>query len=283
MAGLEWATELTTAKTVLGRKHNEERSRSMGILEGKKILITGVLTEASIAFSVAKLAQEQGAEVILSSFGRMLPITTKISERLPKTAPVIELDATSQDDLDALSGRIKEHFGSIDGIVHAIAFAPQTALGGNFLETPWSDVSTAVEVSAYSLKSITMAAKPVLNNPSSIVGLTFDATVSWPVYDWMGVAKAAFESTSRYLARYLGKDGIRVNLISAGPLRTTAAKGIPGFVTMEELWTDRAPLGWDLTNTETAARGIIALLSDWFPATTGEMIHVDGGLHSTGA
>ncbi len=255
----------------------------MGMLEGKRILITGVLTEASIAFSVARLAQEQGAEIILSSFGRMLPITQKISERLPVTAPVIELDATNQADLDALSARIGEHFDGIDGIVHAIAFAPQTALGGNFLETPWSDVATAVEVSAYSLKSITMAAKPMLSNPSSVVGLTFDATVSWPVYDWMGVAKAAFEATSRYLARYLGKDGIRVNLISAGPLRTTAAKGIPGFATMEELWTSRAPLGWDLTNTETAARGIIALLSDWFPATTGEMIHVDGGLHSTGA
>jgi enoyl-[acyl-carrier protein] reductase I len=255
----------------------------MGILEGKKILVTGVLTEASIAFSIARLAQEEGAEVILSSFGRMLPITKKIAERLPKPAPVIELDATNESDLQELSARISAHFDSIDGIVHAIAFAPQTALGGNFLETQWPDVATAVEVSAYSLKSITMAAKTVLRNPSSIVGLTFDARVSWPVYDWMGVAKAAFEATARYLARYLGKDGIRVNLISAGPLRTTAAKGIPGFATMEELWADRAPLGWDLTNTETAARGVIALLSDWFPATTGEMIHVDGGLHSTGA
>lgn len=255
----------------------------MGILQGKKILVTGVLTEASIAYSVAKLAQEQGAEILLSSFGRMLPITTKIAERLPKPVKVIELDATNDDDLAALADRVRQNLGSLDGIVHAIAFAPQTALGGNFLETPWSDVSTAVEVSAYSLKSITMAAKPVLNKPSSVVGLTFDATVSWPVYDWMGVAKAAFESTARYLARYLGQDGIRVNLISAGPLRTTAAKGIPGFATMEELWTERAPLGWDLSNTETAARGIIALLSDWFPATTGEMIHVDGGLHSTGA
>ncbi|MEI6591380.1 MAG: enoyl-ACP reductase FabI, partial [Actinomycetes bacterium] len=223
------------------------------------------------------------AEIILSSFGRMLPITAKIAERLPQKAAVIELDATNHEDLIALEGRVKEHLPHLDGVVHAIAFAPQSALGGNFLETPWEDVSTAVQVSAYSLKSITMAAKGVLRNPSSVVGLTFDATVSWPVYDWMGVAKAAFESTARYLARYLGKDGIRVNLISAGPLRTTAAKGIPGFATMEELWTDRAPLGWDLTNTETAARGIIALLSDWFPATTGEMIHVDGGLHSTGA
>ena len=255
----------------------------MGILEGKKILVTGVLTEASIAFAAARLAQEEGAEVLLSSFGRMLPITQKIAGRLPKPAQVIELDATSPEDLEALPGRVKEHLGSLDGIVHAIAFAPQTALGGNFLETEWSDVSTAVEVSAYSLKSITTACLPVLNNPSSVVGLTFDATVSWPVYDWMGVAKAAFESTSRYLARYLGPKGIRVNLVSAGPLRTTAAKGIPGFATMEELWTDRAPLGWDLTDTEAAAKGLVALLSDWFPATTGEMIHVDGGLHSTGA
>ncbi len=255
----------------------------MGILEGKKILITGVLTEASIAFSAARIAQEQGAEVLLSSFGRMLPITTKIAERLPRPAKVIELDATNDDDLAALPGRIKESIGDIDGIVHAIAFAPQSALGGNFMETQWPDVSTAVQVSAYSLKSITTACLPVLKNPSSVVGLTFDATISWPVYDWMGVAKAAFESTARYLARYLGKDGIRVNLISAGPLRTTAAKGIPGFATMEELWTDRAPLGWDLTDTEAAAKGIVALLSDFFPATSGEIVHVDGGLHSTGA
>ncbi len=255
----------------------------MGILEGKKILVTGVLTEASIAFYAAKIAQEQGAEVILSSFGRMLPITEKMASRLPKPAPVIELDATNQEDLEKLSGRVSEHFESLDGIVHAIAFAPQSALGGNFLETEWSDVANAVEVSAYSLKSITVALQNNLSKDSSVVGLTFDASVSWPVYDWMGVAKAAFESTARYLARYLGPAGVRVNLVSAGPLRTTAAKGIPGFATMEELWTDRAPLGWDLTNTEPAAKAIVALLSDYFEATTGEIVHVDGGLHSTGA
>ncbi len=255
----------------------------MGILEGKKILVTGVLTEASIAFSAAKIAQEQGAEVILSSFGRMLPITEKMASRLPKPAPVIELDATNEVDLEKLSERVSEHFESLDGIVHAIAFAPQSALGGNFLETEWSDVANAVEVSAYSLKSITVALQNNLSKDASVVGLTFDASVSWPVYDWMGVAKAAFESTARYLARYLGPAGVRVNLVSAGPLRTTAAKGIPGFATMEELWTDRAPLGWDLTNTEPAAKAIVALLSDYFEATTGEIVHVDGGLHSTGA
>jgi enoyl ACP reductase len=168
-------------------------------------------------------------------------------------------------------------------VVHAIAFAPQTALGGNFMQTDWSDVSTAVEVSAYSLKSITQACLPVLSRPAAVIGLTFDASVSWPVYDWMGVAKAAFESTARYLARYLGPEGVRVNLVSAGPLRTTAAKGIPGFEKMEELWAGRAPLGWDLTDTEPAARAIVALLSDWFPATSGEIVHVDGGLHATGA
>ena len=255
----------------------------MGLLDGKKILVTGVLTEASIAFSAAKIAQEQGAEVVLSSFGRMLPITEKMASRLPKPAAVIELDATNEEDLKKLSSRVAEHFDSLDGIVHAIAFAPQSALGGNFLETEWSDVANAVEVSAYSLKSITVALRENLSDSSSVVGLTFDASVSWPVYDWMGVAKAAFESTSRYLARYLGPEGVRVNLVSAGPLRTTAAKGIPGFATMEELWTDRAPLGWDLTNTEPAAKAIVALLSDFFDATTGEIVHVDGGLHSTGA
>lgn len=255
----------------------------MGLLDGKKILVTGVLTEASIAFSAARIAQEQGAEVVLSSFGRMLPITEKMASRLPKPAAVIELDATNEEDLKKLSSRVAEHFDSLDGIVHAIAFAPQSALGGNFLETEWSDVSNAVEVSAYSLKSITVALRENLSDSSSVVGLTFDASVSWPVYDWMGVAKAAFESTSRYLAKYLGPEGVRVNLVSAGPLRTTAAKGIPGFATMEELWTDRAPLGWDLTNTEPAAKAIVALLSDFFEATTGEIVHVDGGLHSTGA
>ena len=255
----------------------------MGLLDGKKILVTGVLTEASIAFSAAKIAQEQGAEVVLSSFGRMLPITEKMASRLPKPAAVIEFDATNEEDLKKLSSRVAEHVDSLDGIVHAIAFAPQSALGGNFLETEWSDVSNAVEVSAYSLKSITVALRENLSDSSSVVGLTFDASVSWPVYDWMGVAKAAFESTSRYLARYLGPEGVRVNLVSAGPLRTTAAKGIPGFATMEELWTDRAPLGWDLTNTEPAAKAIVALLSDFFEATTGEIVHVDGGLHSTGA
>ena len=252
----------------------------MGILEGKRILVTGVLTESSIAFAAARLAQEQGAEVILSSFGRQMKITTIIAERLPKPAPVIELDATRDEDLAALPERLG---GNIDGIVHAIAFAPKDALGGVFLDTPFESVSTAIHVSAYSLKSIAVAAKSVLNPGAGIVGLTFDATVAWPAYDWMGVAKAAMESTSRYLAKYMGPDKIRVNLVSAGPLKTTAAKSIPGFEAFEDVWGDRAPLGWDQTDTEPAGKAIVALLSDWFPATTGEMVHVDGGLHSTGA
>ena len=252
----------------------------MGILEGKRILVTGVLTESSIAFAAARLAQEQGAEVILSSFGRQMKITTIIAERLPKPAPVIELDATSEEDLAALPERLG---GNIDGIVHAIAFAPKDALGGVFLDTPFESVSTAIHVSAYSLKSIAVAAKSVLNPGAGIVGLTFDATVAWPAYDWMGVAKAAMESTSRYLAKYMGPDKIRVNLVSAGPLKTTAAKSIPGFEAFEDVWGDRAPLGWDQPDTEPAGKAIVALLSDWFPATTGEMVHVDGGLHSAGA
>lgn len=252
----------------------------MGILDGKRILVTGVLTEASIAFSAARIAQEQGAEVILSSFGRQMKITQVISERLPEPTKVIELDATNEEDLAALPERLE---GNIDGIVHAIAFAPKDALGGVFLDTPWDSVSAAIQVSAFSLKAITVAAKPVLNKGAGVVGLTFDATISWPVYDWMGVAKAAFESTARYLAKYVGEDGIRVNLVSAGPLKTTAATSIPGFGTLEDMWGDRAPLGWDQKDTTPAGKAIVALLSDWFPATTGEMVHVDGGFHSTGA
>ncbi len=255
----------------------------MGMLAGKRILVTGVLTDQSIAFHVARLAQEQGASVILTSFGRALNLTRRSAGRLPVEAPVIELDVTSDADLASLADRVREHVPALDGILHSIGFAPEAALGGNFLNTAWSDVSTAVHVSAYSLKSLTVAALPLMGSGGSVVGLDFDAQVAWPKYDWMGVAKAAFESTARYLARDLGPQGIRVNLVAAGPIRTMAAKSIPGFDEFEAVWSTRAPLSWDLDDPEPAARACVALLSDWFPATTGEIIHVDGGVHSQGA
>ncbi|WP_147917704.1 enoyl-ACP reductase FabI [Ruania zhangjianzhongii] len=254
----------------------------MGLLDGKKILVTGVLMESSIAFTVARLAQEQGAQVVLSSFGRQLKLTQAISRRLPQPAPVVQLDVTDADDLAALADRVGEHVDHLDGVVHSIGFAPQSVMGGNFLSGEWPDVATALQVSAYSLKSLAVATQPLLGRGSSVVGLTFDAQYAWPVYDWMGVAKAAFESTARYLARDLGPEGIRVNLVSAGPLRTTAAKSIPGFEEMEGGWPDRAPLGWDVSDTEPTARTIVALLSDWLPATTAEIVHVDGGVHAMG-
>jgi enoyl-[acyl-carrier protein] reductase I len=195
----------------------------------------------------------------------------------------VELDVTSTEHLDALADRVREHVDGLDGVLHSIGFAPKDALGGNFLNTTWEDVSTAVHVSAYSLKSLTMACKPLFGDKASVVGLTFDATVAWPKYDWMGVAKAAFESTSRYLARDLGPEGVRVNLVAAGPVKTTAANSIPGFDAFEDVWSTRAPIGWDLTDPEPAARGCVALLSDWFPRTTGEIVHVDGGVHAIGA
>ncbi|PPK96176.1 enoyl-[acyl-carrier protein] reductase I [Kineococcus xinjiangensis] len=255
----------------------------MGLLEGKRLLITGVLTDRSIAFSAAKLAQEEGAQVVLSSFGRQSKITTTIAKRLPQPAPVVELDVTNEEDLAALPERVREHVDGLDGVLHSIGFAPKTAMGGNFLHTEWSDVATAVQVSAYSLKSLAVAALPLMGSGGSLVGLTFDARVAWPVYDWMGVAKAAFESTARYLARDLGPQGVRVNVVSAGPLRTTAATSIPGFETLEGTWSERSPLGWDVNDASTAGRACVALLSDWFPATTGEMIHVDGGFHAMGS
>ncbi|MFY9230955.1 MAG: enoyl-ACP reductase FabI [Candidatus Nanopelagicales bacterium] len=255
----------------------------MGLLEGKRVLITGVLTDQSIAFQVARLAQEEGASVVLTSFGRTMGLTKRSAGRLPVTPPLVELDVTNAEDLSALAGRVREHVDGLDGILHSIGFAPEAALGGRFLETEWEDVSTAVHVSAYSLKALAVAAKPLMESGGSVVGLDFDATVAWPKYDWMGVAKAAFESTARYLARDLGPSGIRVNLVAAGPIRTMAAKSIPGFDDFEDVWSTRAPLAWDLDDPVPAARACVALMSDWFPATTGEIVHVDGGVHSQGA
>ena len=255
----------------------------MALLEGKRLLVTGVLTEASIAFGVAKLAQQEGATVLLSGFGRGLPITQRIAGRLPKPAETIELDVTDAAQLDGLSAVLRERMGGCEGVLHAIGFAPEAALGGNFLNATWEDVATAVHVSTYSLASLARAVLPAMDGGGSIVGLDFDAAVAWPAYDWMGVAKAGLESCARYLARDLGGKGVRVNLVAAGPLRTMAAKSIPGFDTYEEVWTTRAPLGWDVNDTEPAARACVALLSDWFPATTGEIVHVDGGVHAVGA
>jgi meromycolic acid enoyl-[acyl-carrier-protein] reductase len=254
---------------------------AMGILDGKRILVTGVLTDASIAFHVARIAQQEGATVLLTGFGR-LSLVERIARRLPKLPPVLELDVTDTGQLDSLAGRLSEHVDGLDGVVHSIGNAPQSALGGNFLQTPWEDVAAALHVSAYSLKALAMAALPLMGGGGAIVGMDFDASRAWPAYDWMGVAKAALESCARYLARDLGPRGIRVNLMAAGPLRTMAAKSIPGFAGFEAMWGDRAPLGWDLANPEPAARGCVALLSDWFPATTGEIVHVDGGAHAIG-
>ena len=253
------------------------------LLEGKRVVITGVLTEGSIAYSVARVAQEQGAQIVLTSFGRAMSITTRIAKRLPDPPDVLELDVTNAEHLEALATELGSRWGNVDGILHAIGFAPATALGGNFLNTGWDDVATALHVSAYSLKSLTCALVPLMKEGGSVVGLDFDATKAFPAYDWMGVAKAALESTSRYLARDLGPKGIRVNLVCAGPIRTMAAKGIPGFERFEEIWQERAPLGWDVGDPEPTAKACVALLSDWFPATTGEMVHVDGGFHAVGA
>ncbi|GAA1135072.1 enoyl-[acyl-carrier protein] reductase I [Kitasatospora gansuensis] len=254
-----------------------------GILEGKRILITGVLMESSIAFHTAKLAQEQGAEIILTAFPRP-SLTARIAKKLPKPVETLELDVSSEEQLAGIADQVRAAgLPTLDGIVHSIGFAPQDALGGNFLNTPWESVATAMQVSAFSLKSLTTALLPLMQDGGSVVGLTFDAQYAWPQYDWMGPAKAALESTNRYLARYLGERNIRCNLISAGPIGSMAAKSIPGFPDLAATWDNRSPLKWDLTDPEPTGRGVVALLSDWFPKTTGEIIHVDGGLHAIGA
>ena len=218
----------------------------MGILQGKKILVAGVTLDTSIAFHVARIAQAEGATVIVSNFGRAMSLTGRVIKKLDPVPPLLEVDVTNEDHLAGLAEALGEHVDSLDGVVHSLAFAnPETALGGKFLSTPWADVGTALQVSAYSLASLTMACKPLLADPASVVGLTFDATISWPVYDWMGVSKAALESTSRYLARYLGPEGVRVNLVAAGPLETLAKRAIGGADEFNQVWAGRAPLGWD--------------------------------------
>lgn len=257
----------------------------MGILEGKRILFTGVLTDDSLAFGAARLAQEEGAEVALTGFGRGYSLTVRAARKLPSPVEVYELDATVEEQADRVAHELEERWGALDGVVHAIGYAPDSCLGSGVLPAGWKDVAIAIEVSTYSLKVLAAAFAPLLRRAASggsIVGFDFDATVAWPGYDWMGVAKAALESLARYLACDLGPSGIRVNLIAAGPISTVAARSIPSFDRFESVWNARAPLGWDVRNSDAVARACVALLSDWFPRTTGEIIHVDGGFHATG-
>jgi len=255
----------------------------MSLLEGKRLLITGVLSDSSLAFGVAKLAQEEGAEIILTSVGNAMRHTQRAAKKLPVLPEILEFDVSNPEHVASVSAQLAERWDRMDGALHAIGFAPAVCLGGTFLDAQWDDVSVAVNVSAYSLKALSDAVTPLMTEGGSIVGLDFDANVSWPAYDWMGVAKAALESTSRYLARYLGPQGIRVNLVSAGPIKTIAARSIPGFSKFEDVWDDKAPLGWDVKDSSAVAKSCVAMLSDWFPMTTGEIIHVDGGFHAMGA
>ncbi len=255
----------------------------MGLLDGKRILVTGVLTDASLAFGVAKLAQQEGAEVVLTGVGRGLSLTQRVARKLPAAAEVLEFDVTVPAHVVAVRDTLAARWGRVDGALHAIGFAPAACLGEDFLGATWDDVKVAMEISAYSLKTLAECVAPLMTSGGSIVGLDFDATVAWPAYNWMGVAKAALESCNRYLARALGAQQIRCNLVAAGPIRTMAARSIPGFAVFEDTWGAKAPLGWDVNDSSAVARSCVALLSDWFPATTGEMIHVDGGYHAVGA
>ncbi len=255
----------------------------MGLLDGKKLLITGVLTDTSLAFGTAKLAQEEGAEVILTGAGRGLRLTQRTARKLPVEPDVLELDVTDADQAVAVREAIADKWGGLDGALHAIGFAPEICLGDDFMEATWDDVSTAMQISTYSYKTIAEIAVPLMPNGGSVVGLDFDATVAWPTYNWMGVAKAALESANRYLARQHGPQQVRFNLVAAGPIRTMAAKSIPGIDQFQQVWEDRAPLGWDVRDSSAVSKACVAMLSDWFPQTTGTMLHVDGGYHAVGA
>ena len=249
----------------------------MGLLDGKRLLITGVLTDASLAFAVAERSIAEGAEVLLTGAGRGLSLTKRTARKLEKQPEVLEFDVTSPEQAKDLNIWLEENWGEVNGALHAIGYAPEACLGEDFMSATWDDVKVAVEISAYSFKTLAEVVAPLMPKGSSIVGLDFDARFAWPAYNWMGVAKAALESTSRYLAKSLGSDGIRVNLVAAGPIKTMAAKSIPGFSEFEDAWDERSPLGWDVEDPEPVARSCVALFSDWLPATTGELLHVDGG------
>ena len=255
----------------------------MGLLEGKKLLVTGVLSDSSLAFGVAAMAQQEGAEIVLTGVGNAMKNTRRAAAKLPTEPPVLEMDVSDPAQLAAVRDDLAERWGRVDGALHAIGFAPPVCLGGTFMDAQWEDVAVALNVSAYSFKALADVVSPLMTEGGSLVGLDFDATVAWPAYDWMGVAKASLESTSRYLARYLGDRQIRVNLVAAGPIKTIAARSIPGFSQFEDVWDERAPLGWDVRDSSAVAKACVVLLSDWFPQTTGEIVHVDGGYHSTGA
>jgi enoyl ACP reductase len=255
----------------------------MGLLDGKRLLITGVLSDSSLAFGVAELAQREGAEIVLTGVGTAMKNTLRAARKLPTEPEVLELDVTNPDHIVAVREHLASTWGRVDGALHSIGFAPPICLGGTFMEAGWDDVGVAINVSAYSYKSLADVVVPLMTDGGALLGLDFDATVAWPAYDWMGVAKAALESTSRYLARELGPKGIRVNLVAAGPIKTIAARSIPGFSRFEDVWDERAPLGWNVKDSSAVARSCVALLSDWFPATTGEIVHVDGGYHAVGA
>lgn len=255
----------------------------MGILDDKKLLITGVLTDDSLAFGTAQLAQREGAEIVLTGFGRGLRLTERTARKLDTEVEVLELDISDADHVTRVREHIQSTWGRLDGALHSIGFAPEACLGDDFWAPDWNDVSTAVEVSAYSLRTLADLVRPLMSDGGSLVGLTFDATVAWPGYNWMGVAKAALESLNRYLARELGPEQIRSNLVAAGPMKTIAAKSIPGFSAFEDEWTKRAPLGWDVKDSSGVSKACVALLSDWFPHSTGQIIHVDGGYSIIGA
>jgi enoyl-[acyl-carrier protein] reductase I len=257
--------------------------RRMGLLEGKNIVVTGVLTDASLAYGVARIARAEGADVVLTGAGRALSLTQRTARKLGEGVDVYELDVTVPEHGEQVREALAAKWGRVDGVLHSIGFAPEACLGDSFMTATWDDVAVAMHISAYSLKALADAFVPLMTAGGAFVGLDFDNRQAWPAYNWMGVAKSALQSVSRYLARELGPKGIRSNLVAAGPVRTMAAKSIPGFALFEDVWDGRAPLGWDVNESEPVARACVALLSDWFPKTTGEIVHVDGGYHAVGA
>ena len=265
------ATDLETAPAL----------QATGLLAGKRILVTGVLTDRSLAYHAAAKMQELGAEVLLTSFGRAKRITERAAQMLPKATDVLELDVTKQSDYDALVEELGARWDSVDGLLHSVAFAPAQLFKDPFLHANLDDVEAAMRISSYSLQQLSATLLPLMvrsQSGASIVALTVEDRVRVHPYAWMSVAKSVLNSIARQLAVHLADHNVRVNLIAAGPVRTNAGSVIPEFSEMEDTYK-RAPLGWD-TRDHTAIAGPAAfLMSDLSRNMTGDILKVDGGMH----
>jgi enoyl-[acyl-carrier protein] reductase I len=251
-------------------------------LKGKRGLVMGVSNARSLGWAIAEKLGAAGAELAFSYQGERLRADLEKLTRDMAGCRLFQCDVTNEAELKSTFAALKDAWGSLDFVVHSIAFAPRAAMDGRYIETTRDDWHTALEISAYSLVSVAREAEPLLAEGGALVTLTYYASEKVvPKYNVMGIAKSALEASVRYLAYELGKKGVRVNAVSAGPVRTVAARSIPGFMKMYNKVGSMSPLGRNVTHEEVGNLGLF-LLSPLASGITGETVYVDAGFHIMG-